>query len=394
MRVLHLGKYYPPVTGGVETVTHQLAEGMTRLGVPSDVLCFNPNGVTAEEAWMCQGGGRPQDALAQGSRDYTVFRAAAPVVVASTPLSPAFARLLTKLAPAYDILHVHCPNPMATLALRLANPRAKVVLHWHSDVIRQKYFNKYYRLLLGDWLAARTDAVIGATPAHVEDSEYAPAFRGKARVIPFCLDPEPFAPERVDQVALARLRERFARKKAVFSLGRLISYKGFDVLMEAARMLPEGWVVLIGGTGPLEGELRRQIVSLKLTDKVVPLGKVPQEELSACYHFCRVFCLPSVTRAEMYGMVQLEAMACGRPVVSTRIPGSGVPWVNEHGVTGLTVPPSDPAALAEAILAIDRDQARWEAMAASGLLASRERFAPGVMLSAVGELYEELLADG
>jgi len=375
MRVLHLGKYYPPVTGGVETVTHQLAEGMTRRGVRSDVLCLNPHGPTVEETWTA------------GSRDYTVIRAAAPVVAASTPLSPDFASKLRRLGSDYDILHVHCPNPMAALALRLANPKSRVVLHWHSDVIRQKYYNKVYRLLLGNWLAARADAVVGATPAHVEASEYARAFRGKARIIPFCLDPGPFAAARVDQAVLSRLRERFPGKKIVFALGRLISYKGFDVLIQAAKLLPEDWTALVGGVGPMEAELRRLIAGLKLTGKVELLGEIPQEELSAHYHFCRVFCLPSVTRAEMYGMVQLEAMASGRPVVSTRIPGSGVPWVNEHGITGLTVPPRDPAALAEAILDIDRDQTRWEAMAASGLTASRERFAPEVMLGAMEELY-------
>jgi len=239
MRVLHLGKYYPPSLGGVETVTFQLAEGMTERGVRSDVLCSNPGGPTVQEDW----------------NGYTVIRAATPRVVCSTPVSPAFVRLLRESSPAYDILHLHCPNPMAALALRLVNPRAKVVLHWHSDVIRQKYFNKAYRLLLGNWLADRADAVIGATGAHVEASEYANAFAGKAHVIPFCLDPEPFSPERIDQATLARLREEHLGKKAVFALGRLISYKGFDVLIDAAAELPDDWVVLIGGAGPMEAQL-------------------------------------------------------------------------------------------------------------------------------------------
>ncbi|MFZ5428190.1 MAG: glycosyltransferase [Thermodesulfobacteriota bacterium] len=375
MRVLHLGKYYPPFDGGVETVTFQLAEGMTRRGIRSDVLCFHPRkSPESVEQW----------------NGYTVTRAATWGVAASTPLSAGFVRRLGEQAQDYDILHVHCPNPMAALALRLVNPKARIVLHWHSDVIRQKRFNQAYRALLGQWLACRADAVIGATPAHVEASEYADVFRGKSHVIPFCLDPEPFAPERADQAALARLRERFPGRKAVFALGRLISYKGFDVLVDAAALLPDGWVALIGGSGPLEGELRDRIRARGLEGKVVLLGKVPQEELSAHYRFCRVFCLPSVTRAEMYGMVQLEAMASGRPVVSTRIEGSGVPYVNEHGVTGLTVTPGDAKALAEAILEIDADEARWKSMGEAGLAAARGRFSPGVMLSGVERLYREL----
>ncbi|MBI4803883.1 MAG: glycosyltransferase [Desulfovibrio sp.] len=374
MRVLHLGKYYPPVQGGVETVTFQVAEGMTKRGVRSDILCFNPGGPTVSEQW----------------NGYTVTRADTPRVAFSTPLSMDFIRLLRKAAPAYDILHLHCPNPMAALALRLVNPGAKVVLHWHSDVIRQKYINKAYRLFFGNWLANRADAVIGATGAHVEVSEYAAAFAGKAHIIPFCLDPEPYAPGTVDQDILARLREEHVGKKAVFALGRLISYKGFDVLIQAATRLPGDWVVLIGGSGPMEPQLRELVEAKGLTGKVHLVGKIPQEALSAYYHFCRVFCLPSITRAEMYGMVQLEAMACGRPVVSTRIPGSGVPLVNAHGVTGLTVPPGDSSALANAVMEIDADQALWERMSANGLLAVRTRFSPDAMLDGVGRVYRAL----
>jgi len=373
VRVLHLGKYYPPVEGGIETVTFQMAEGLTRLGVRSDVLCFDPAGPGGTQQWT----------------GYAVHRAPAPLVAASTPLSRDYVRRLARLAPHYDILHVHCPNPMAALALRLVRPRARVVLQWHSDVIRQQRLNRAYRLALGDWLARRADAVVGASPAHVEASEYAGAFRGKAHVIPFGLDPAPFAPQRADQAALARLEARFAGRRLVFALGRLIGYKGFDVLVDAAALLGPEWAVLIGGTGPLEGALRARIAERGLADRVFLAGRIPQEELSAHYRACRVFCLPSTTRAEMFGMVQLEAMACGRPVVSTRIPGSGVPWVNEHGVTGLTATPGDASALAQALREAGEDplHARLSEGAAR---ASRERFAPGLMEAGLLALYREL----
>jgi len=379
MRVLHLGKYYPPVEGGIETVTSQLARGLTALGARSDVLCAQPRPDLPEVREELEG--------------HTVYRAATPLVAASTPVSPRYVRLLAGLAPAYDVLHLHCPNPLAALALRLVRPRAKVVVHWHSDVIRQVYFNKAYRLLLGDWLARRADAVIGATRAHIEASEYARAFAPKAHVIPFCMEAGPFAPELVDQSALARLRQRFPGRKAVFSLGRLISYKGFEHLIDAAALLPPDWVVLIGGSGPLKPELEARIRGKGLEDRAVLLGRVEQEELSAHFAFCRVFCLPSVTRAEMFGMVQLEAMACGRPVVSTRIAGSGVPLVNEHGVTGLTVPPGDAAALAEAIREVDADEARWRGMGAAGLEAVRTKYAPETMFRAVLGVYRQICGE-
>ena len=379
MRVLHLGKYYPPVEGGIETVTSQLARGLTALGARSDVLCAQPR--------------RDMPELREELEGHTVYRAATPLVAASTPVSPRYVRLLAELAPSYDVLHLHCPNPLAALALRLVNPRAKVVVHWHSDVIRQVYFNKVYRFMLGDWLARRAAAVIGATSAHIQDSEYARAFAPKAHIIPFCMEAAPFAPELVDQAALARLRERFPGRKAVFTLGRLISYKGFEHLMDAAALLPPEWVALIGGTGPLKAELEARIRAKGLEGRAVLLGRVEQGELSAHFAFSRVFCLPSVTRAEMFGMVQLEAMACGRPVVSTRIKGSGVPLVNEHGVTGLTVEPGDAGALARAIMEIDADEKRWQAMSSAGLEAVRTKYAPEAMFEAVLGVYRGICGE-
>jgi len=376
MRVLQLGKYFPPFDGGIETVSLQLCEGLAGSGIRCDVLCFHP-------------GRSPESTETAGG--YTVIRAATHGVLASTPLSVGFVRWLSRLAPAYDVLHVHCPNPMAALALRLVNPATPVVLHWHSDVVRQKRFNQLYRPLLGDWLAHRADAVLGATSAHIEASDYARIFAGKSHVIPYCLDPGPYSPELMDQDALARLHARFPGKKAVFALGRLISYKGFDVLVDAAARLPDDWVVLIGGSGPMQGELENRIASAGLSGKAVLLGKVPQPELSAHYTFSRMFCLPSVTRAEMFGVVQIEAMACARPVISTRIPGSGAPLVNEHGVTGLTVEPNDPDALAQAILHIDADQDRWRAMGEQGLAAVHGRFSPKATAEATAAMYQEIV---
>lgn len=375
MRVLQLGKYFPPMEGGIETVTWRLAEGLAQAGVQGDVLCFNPQGPDSVEQW----------------KGYRVFRAATPRVLHSAPLSWRVVGLLRELAPRYDILHVHCPNPTMALALWLARPKARVVLHWHSDVIRQRLLGALFRPL-ERWLIRRAAAVIGATPAHVEASPHRALFKGKAAVIPFCIDPAFAQPGSLDQETLDGLARRFAGRKAVFSLGRLISYKGLEHLIAAAGLLPDHWVALIGGQGPLRDALRGEIERQGLGRKVFLLGRIPERELSAHYAFSRVFCLPSTTRAEMFGMVQLEALAMGRPIVSTNIPGSGVPYVNEHGVTGLVVPPGDPAALARAILDIDGDETRYQALSDSCRRVFARRYVPGAVMAATVDLYRKILA--
>jgi glycosyltransferase involved in cell wall biosynthesis len=139
------------------------------------------------------------------------------------------------------------------------------------------------------------------------------------------------------------------RKKLVFSLGRLVPYKGFDHLVAAARHLPDNVVVAIGGQGPQEETLRALVHQYHLEGKLILLGKLSEPEVAAYMELADVFCLPSINRAEAFGVVLLEALRAGKPIVTTEIPGSGVPWVNEHGTTGLNVEPKNPAALASAI---------------------------------------------
>ena len=114
-------------------------------------------------------------------------------------------------------------------------------------------------------------------------------------------------------------------------------------------------VILIGGTGALEHELRREIEELGLQGKVSLLGRVSEEDLPAYYGACDVFCLSSVQKTEAFGIVQIEAMSCGKPVIATNIPHSGVSWVNAHGVSGLNVAPENAKALAEAIVNVTQD---------------------------------------
>ncbi len=375
MRVLQLGKFFPPVEGGIETVTLHLAEGLTRAGAGGDVLCFNPKGPDTDEQWD----------------DYRVYRAATPLVLHSAPLSLSMAGRIRQLAPRYDILHLHCPNPTMALALLLAGPKQPVVLHWHSDIIRQRFLGALLRPL-ERWLINRSSAVIGATPAHIEASPHRALFTDKTAIIPFCIDPAFADPARVDQDVLKGLATRFGGRKAVFSLGRLTYYKGLEYLVDAARLLPDDWVVLMGGQGPESEALAQRIARAGLGDKVFLLGRIPQEALPAYYAFSRVFCLPSTSRAEMFGMVQLEAMAMGTPIVSTNIPGSGVPHVNEHGVTGLVVEPGDSAALASAICELDADEARYLACCASCRDVFARRYTPDAVIAATIDLYRKVLS--
>lgn len=333
LKVLQLGKFYP-VRGGVEKVEYDLMLGLSERQVMCDMLCA-----------ASEGGGRiiPVNEYARLICCRTWKK------VAATMISPSMIFVLRRLCKQYDIIHVHHPDPMACLALFLSGYTGKVVVHWHSDIQKQKTLLRAYRPLQ-DWLLRRADLIVGTTPVYLKESPYLKSVQAKAICLPIGV--RPMHPE---QKAVEAVRRRYRNRKIIFSLGRLVHYKGYSYLVDAARYLGDDYVVLIGGTGALKDELQNQIKSLALQEKVYLLGRISDEELPAYYGACDVFCLSSIQKTEAFGIVQIEAMSCGKPVVATTIPQSGVSWVNAHGLSGLNVEPGNAPALAEAIREITGD---------------------------------------
>lgn len=325
--ILQLGKFYP-IKGGVEKVAYDLMTGLSTNEIHCDMLCATVAG---------KGKTIRLNPYAQLMECHSWGKAAA------TMIAPSMITTLRKVCPSYDIVHVHHPDPMAALALALSGYKGKVVLHWHSDIQKQKYLLKLYRPLQ-DWLLRRADLIVGTSPVYLDESPFLKKVKQKTVCLPIGVPPILPEPEAVD-----KLRKQYGEKKIVFSLGRLVAYKGFTHLVEAARFLKDDYVILIGGTGALKQALSQQIKRLGLENKVVLLGRIPENELPTYFGACKVFCLPSVQKTEAFGIVQIEAMSCGKPVVATRIPQSGVPWVNKHGVSGLNVMPGNAGELARAI---------------------------------------------
>ncbi len=372
MRVLQVGKFYPPDPGGVETATRQAVEQLLALGAAVEVLCFAGPGPYADADAPCP-----------------VHRVPVWRSIASQPLSPAYLAAFLRLAPRFDVLHIHLPNPLAALAAFLARPRGRVALTWHSDVIGKGALAALVGPLEA-WLCRRADLVVAPSPVHLAASNRAAFFAGKSAVVPFCVDASMARPQDAAPAAVAAVRARFDDRPLVFALGRLVPYKGFDVLIDAAAKLPGNVAVAIGGAGPLHDALAARIAAAGLTDRVFLPGRIADADLAAWLAACDVFCLPSVSRAEMFGIVQLEAMAGGKPVVSTDIPGSGVPWVNRHGETGLVVPPGDACALADALGALLADPALRARLGQGGRDAVAGRFSSRAVGKALADAYARL----
>lgn len=306
------------------------------------------------------------------------------VKLAATMISPDMILTLRRVCREYDVIHVHHPDPMACLALLLSGYKGKVVLHWHADIEKQKVLLRFY-MPLQKWLLKRADVIVGTTPAYLAASPYLKSVQDKVCCLPIGV--EPVLPP-VEEAA--KIRSSYPGKKIIFSLGRLVAYKGFSYLVEAAQYLGDDYVVLIGGAGPLEAELKSQIQALGLEDKVKLLGRISDEEVVAHYGACTLFCMSSVFKTEAFGIVQIEAMSCGKPIVATRIPGSGVAWVNEHKVSGLNVEPMNAQQLAEAIVAIAEDENVYKTYCEGAAQRYRELFTKQSMIANVQEIYSKL----
>jgi len=332
VKVLHLGKF--DTLGGIERHVKTLARGLVATG---DVEIVNL--VSADSP--------------RGSehRDYGYPTVAAPChgVAFSLALAPSLPLLARRLhrQHRFDIVHLHFPDPLGHLTALTLPDSVRRVISWHSDIIRQRRALAVYGPFLRRFVH-RADALIGATPQHLNASmQIPPAKEGQVRrVVPYGFDPtqlewtERARAKRRDLAAIA------AGRRIVFTVGRHVYYKGFDVLIDAMAGIDA--LLVIGGTGPLTESLKRRAAASPACDRIVFAGYIPDAELIAYYDACDVFTMPSTDRSEAFGLVQLEAMHLGKPIVSTRL-GTGVEYVNIDRETGWLVPPGDTQALREAI---------------------------------------------
>ncbi len=334
MKILQLGRFYPPELGGIETVIFEIAEGLNANGIACDVLCSNKEN-RLEISNMGQ---------------YKVVRSASITHILSTSISPSLILQLKKLIKEYDIIHLHHPDPMATLALLMCRPKQKIVVHWHSDIIRQKFALLFYRPVQ-DRLLRRCNKIIVTSKNYLDTSEHLKKYKEKAEVVQIGINAE----MSINHLKLIELKEKFKNKIVIFGLGRHVYYKGFQYLIDSATYLDDNFVIIIGGDGPLTATLMQRAGEKKLGSKIFFTGRIPFSEIHSYFELCDIFCLSSIERTEAFGVVLLEAMSIGKPLVATNIRGSGANWVNQHNVTGLNVEPQNAEALAKAFITIGSD---------------------------------------
>lgn len=361
MKILHIYKDYHPILGGIENHLKLLAEGQAARGHDVTALVTNPDGL------------RSTVTMENGVR---VVRAGRLATVASTPLSVALPWRLLREQP--DVVHLHFPYPVGETAQWLLRRGRATVITYHSDVVKQATILKVYRPVMERVLRKADAIIIGSPP--MRGSAYLTAYQDKLRLIPY-------------GIPLARFKKPGFSPAAdgdftLLFVGRLRYYKGLDYLIRALPQIPARLRVV--GIGPMEVEWRALAQETGVADRIEWLGETPDEELPAIYHSADLFVLPASHSSEAFGLVQVEAMAAGLPVVCTEL-GTGTTYVNLDGVTGLVAPPRDPDALAAAINALIADPARRAAMGRAAQERVAQEFDLDVMVDRALALYGELI---
>lgn len=384
LRVLHLGKFYPPAAGGIETHTRILARAQADQGLDVSVLCAQHQGSRSST---------------DADGPVTIHRQARLGSLAKFEILPGLSLALSRAARQADLLHVHVPNPSMLLALlarggldrRARGPGGPpLVVTYHSDVIRQKVLGALFRPFELR-VYRKVKAILATSPAYAAGSSFLRGFGDRVAIVPLGIELNPYVnPSSEQREQARRLRSSWPEGPVWLGCGRMVGYKGFPVAIRAMATAP-GVLVLVGD-GPARPELEALVRQLNLRDRVRFAGHLPHYlDIIPYYLAADAFWCSSIGRAEAFGMTQVEAMACGLPIINTAIAGSGVSWVAPHGLTGLTVPVDNPPALAEAAWKMAEQPDQRAAWGQAARRRAQAEFDHRVMADRVAEVYRKVL---
>ncbi len=374
MKVLQVYKdYYPPVKGGIECHLNLLANGLMKKGIDVQVLVSNTVNKYEEENYS-------------GIR---VLKAPQFGRISSAPLTPRFNFYLQRLGRHVDIIHFHHPNPTAEFSYFFTNLKKNMVITYHSDIIRQDKLGKLYSPFRKLFLEL-SDRIIATSPNYIETSNVLKYFKHKCTVIPLGIDIDRFCVDG-NLPEILKIKNQYKGQALILFVGCFRYYKGLEFLISAMKNVQAK--LLLIGAGPEERKLRYLVKKNRLNDKIQFLGELSDEEVNLYYKACDLFVLPSHLRSEAFGMVQLEAMCCGKPVISTEL-GTGTSFVNVDQQTGIVVKPTDVESLSSAINYLINHPEKRNSFGASGKSRAKEMFSAEAMVNSTLKLYEEVLING
>lgn len=371
MRILHAYKIYrPDIEGGIPAVMSSLAEASDPT-ISHAILCARRSGAAHQSVID----GVPVEAVASLG---TFF---------STPLAPGYIPAFLRRARSADVVIHHAPLPLTDAAILLGLPdHIGLIVYWHADIVGYALLKQLVSPLIRRVLD-RADRIVVSGQPMIEQSDFLRPHAAKCVVMPYGMNLAYWsAPDDDDRNQVAEIKR--ATPRHIVSLGRLVGYKGYDVLIRAMREINAH--VTIIGEGPLLPELQQLANELGVADRVCFPGRLKRDEIRRLFHAANVFAFPSVNEAEAFGIVQVEAMAAGLPVVNTSL-ATTVPLVARHNLEALTVAPGDAAGLTATLNRILDEPELAQRLGSAGRLRALGEFDQSVFRARMGTVYAEVL---
>ena len=377
VRVLHITKYYPPYTGGIETTSQQVCLALKKENKYKQVIiAYNDNKLTSYEE----------------DDDYKIVRVGTQIKLASQPLSISYKKELKKILEEFEpqIIHFHFPNPFASHYLLKLKYKGKIIVHYHADIIKQriikKFFIKQTKLLLN-----KADAIIATSPNYLEGTDFLPLYKNRTVIIPSSIQKERTIITDLQKEEAKKIIGKYHGKKIVFFYGRHVEYKGLKYLIQANNELDQNKVqIIIAGTGPLTNYLKEEA---KGFNNIEFVGRLNDDEINSYFLACDLFAFPSITRNEALGLTLIESLSFGKPAVTFNIPGSGVNYVNLNNVTGLEANNLDSHQFACNINTILNDNQIYNEFSINAQKRFKEIFSIEAFENNITSLYERFIKD-
>ena len=331
-RILHISKYYFPFRGGTEQIAQDCVNALIE-NYEQKVICFNDSS---------------EDRIDEVD-GIEIIRAGTFATISSQGLSKSIGKKLKQVIDDFnpDIIVFHYPNPFVSMyLLRYIPDSTKLVVYWHLDIVKQKLLKNLF-INQNKRLIERADKLIATSPPYVEGSPYLSSAREKCVVIPNCINEKRLQLNTEVEERAKEIRDENVDKIICFAVGRHTKYKGFDYLIKSAHLLDDRFQIYIAGKGEETERLKKEAGGDK---KIHFLGQISELDLKAYMSAMDIFCFPSITKNEAFGLALAEAMYFEKPVVTFSIPGSGVNYVSVNGITGIEVSNRNVVEYANAIL--------------------------------------------
>lgn len=337
-KILHISKYYYPFSGGTEQIARDVVLAL-KDGYEQKIIAFNDG----------------KEDKVDSIDGIEVIKCGCFAKISAQSLSTSYKMLLHKVMVEFnpDIVVFHYPNPFvaALLLNELKNKKTKLVVYWHLDIVRQKYL----KVLFGPQnkkLLSRADKVIATSPNYIEGSKWLQSVKNKCVVVPNCINVERMEITPAIEKRAGEIRKENKDKTICVAVGRHTEYKGFTYLVKASKLLGNNFHIYITGKGELTEKLHEEA---KGDNKITFTGRIDDTELKALLLACDIFCFPSITKNEAFGLALAEGMYYAKPAVTFTIPGSGVNYVSLNGVTGIEVENRNVREYADAMIRLSKN---------------------------------------